>query len=225
MKKKKIEIFLVILLVILLGLLVIFRFGLKNKPSEKCLADEKIFSIQTEIKLSERQARSFQRIKKELCQDPDNYQALFDLARLKQDLLDFDGAVSLYQELRKRKPKDIAVLNNLGALYYNSKKYKKAEEMYQAILKITPKWMPAYTELVNIYRYHLTEKKKEIEPLLLNGLEKYPEMKQGFIAKLAVYYDEIVPNKSKAIEYYKKLLQLDPQNTTAAQRLEELTHQ
>ncbi|MCK4891270.1 MAG: tetratricopeptide repeat protein [Candidatus Pacebacteria bacterium] len=189
------------------------------------IALEELFKINTTLEMNDMQKTIYNEAKIKLQENPEDYESLLNLARLKQDLLDHDGAIAMYQDLREKKPEDILPLNNLGTIYYNQKKYEEAEEMYLAILEITPKWTNSYRELTNIYRYHLKDKKEEIESLLLNGMEKYPEMKNDFIGLLTVYYDEVVPNKEKAIEYYEKLIALYPGNDNFEERLEELKNQ
>jgi len=67
----------------------------------------------------------------------------------------------------------------------------------------------------------LKDKRQDLEKILLRGLEEYPEMKASLLAKLAVYYDELMNNKEKAIEYYEKALK-ENYNETMAKRLKEL---
>ena len=186
---------------------------------------EELFKINTTLEMNDMQKTIYNEAKIKLQENPEDYESLLNLARLKQDLLDYDGAIEMYDNLRKEKPEDILLLNNLGTIYYNQKEYERSEEMYLAILEITPKWTNSYRELTNIYRYHLKDKKTEIEPLLLSGMEKYPEMEADFVGLLAVYYDEIVPNREKAIEYYEKLIALYPGNDNFEERLKELRSQ
>lgn len=220
MNKKQIE--LIILAMLIIATLLIWQTVLKQGVEKKCQYDENLITINTDLEMNKIQEQSYKEIKEKLCEDVGDYSELFHLARLKQDLLDFDGALELYEKLRIIKPKDISILNNMGTIYYNSGNYEKSKEMYLAILDITPKWAPSYNELASIYRYHLKDQAAEFEPILLNGLENYPEMKIDLTAKLAVYYDEVMSNKAKAIEYYEKLLKLDPTNTVVKERLGEL---
>ena len=197
----------------------------QTQSPQNNLALEELLKINTTLEMNDMQKTIYEEAKNKLMENPEDYESLLNLARLKQDLLDHEGAITMYQNLREKKPDDVIPLNNLGTIYYNQKKYEEAEEMYLAIFEITPKWTNSYRELTNIYRYHLKDKKEEIEPLLLNGIEKYPEMEADFIGLLAVYYDEIVPNKEKAIEYYEKLIALYPGNNNFEERLEELKNQ
>ncbi|MDD4606717.1 MAG: tetratricopeptide repeat protein [Patescibacteria group bacterium] len=208
MNKKKVFIIAIILIVILaLGYFLFTKIKVKQQPIDKDL-----IKINTGLEMDEKQQTTYNEIIEKLNKDKDDYSALIDLARLKQDLLDYDGAIELYNYLLTIKPKDGLVLNNLANVYYNLKNYEKAEEIYLFILDFNPKWTNSYNELFSIYRYHLKDKQSEIEPLLLNGIEKYPEMKIDLMSKLALYYDEMVLDKNKAIEEYQAILELDPEN-------------
>ena len=224
MKKKK-SILVIIILVLFVAGYIFWQTMNKNNQAQNPqnnVALEELLKIDTTLEMNEMQKTIYNEAKEKLQEDQEDYESLLSLARLKQDLLDFEGAIEMYENLRTKKPDDLLPLNNLGTIYYNQKEYEKSEQMYLEILEITPKWTNSYRELTNIYRYQLKDKKEEIEPLLLRGIEKYPEMADDFVGSLAVYYDEIVPNKEKAIEYYEKLNALYPGNDNFEERLEEL---
>ena len=181
----------------------------------------KLTTINAKVALTTDQQNKLDELKGKLTNNIDDYSSLFKLARLKQDALDWDGAAEMYWNLRKVKPDDILPLINLGSIYFDSQQYVKAEEVQKTILKNTPKWVNAYRELAMIYRYHLKDKAPEFEPMLLNALKQYPELDTEMTSILANYYDEIVPNKEKAIEYYTKLLKLRP-DEAVRNRLAEL---
>ena len=189
--------------------------------SKKPVSIENLLKINSTLQMNETQQKLYQDVIEGLRKDPGHYKTLFYLARLKQDLLDYEGAIELYERLTKERPGDILIWNNLGAIYYNQEKYEKAEEMQLKILSISAKWYNAYEELFTIYQFHLKDKRQDLEKILLRGLEEYPEMKASLLAKLAVYYDELMNNKEKAIEYYEKALK-ENYNETMAKRLKEL---
>jgi tetratricopeptide (TPR) repeat protein len=221
-KSKKIIVVLVVLAIIGAG----YAYGPKilSKYQKKTdnAALEKILKINTKLTMNETQKGTFDDSKKLLEGDIESYDGLAELARLKQDLLDYDGAIEIYEKLRKVKPDDITTLNNLAVIYFNQKKFEESEALYLRILEITPKWMSSYRELSTIYTYHLKDKAPGFEAVLLKGQEQFPEAKNDFIGLLAFYYDEVVPNKAKAIEYYEQLVKIYPANAGLKERLEEL---
>ncbi|MBI5077436.1 tetratricopeptide repeat protein [Candidatus Falkowbacteria bacterium] len=181
-----------------------------------------LLKINTTLQMNEMQKKQYEEIVMRLKKDSNDYYLRFALARLKQDLLDFAGAIELYERLGKEKPNDLLIWNNLAGIYYNQGKYEKAEELHLKILTISPKWYNSYEELGSIYQFHLKDKRPGFEKILLKGIEEYPEMKLALMAKLAVYYDEMMQNYPKAIEYYEKLVKTKYNIEVIAPRLKEL---
>ena len=220
MKKKVIFAALIIVIVLAAtGGIVIYRLGIgSNKLAVSALL--KNINI---AGLNESQTQSFNEIKEKLMKDPNDYSGLLELALLEQGLNDYAGAIAIYERLQKVKSDDVLPLNNLGAIYYNLGDYEKAEQMYLKILNdITPKWLNSYNELFAIYQFHLKDKRATYEAIITRGIEAYPEMKQNLVSKAAVYFDEVMNDKAKALEYYKQLAELAPDDPAVKVRLSEL---
>ena len=195
-------------------------FKLLSKPENADL--ENLLKINTTLTMDAAQQESFNDVKSKLELDITDYSALLNLAKLKQELLDYDAAETLYKGLNVRNSKDILVLNNLASLYYDIKKNPEAEKANMDILAVSPKWINAYTNLYEIYQFYLKNDRAKLEPVLLRGIEEYPEMKKDLIMMTATYYDELMGNNEKAIEYYGKVLETDPTNAGAKARIAEL---
>lgn len=184
---------------------------------------EKLIKINGSVALSEIQQKLLIEIKEKLLLYNENYDALLELALIKQAVNDLDGALDLYKKMNSLRPKDLVPLNNSASIYFDRKEYEKAEATHLQILNdITPKWMNSYNELYSIYQFHLKDKRGSFESVLLNGIEKYEEEKLSLTQKTAVYYDELMGNIPKAIEYYEKTLKLSPNNQIIKKRLKEL---
>lgn len=184
---------------------------------------EKLMEINGSGKLSEIQQKSLIEIKEKLLLYNDNYSALLDLALIKQAVGDLAGALALYEKMSSLRGNDLIPLNNSASIYFDRKEYEKAEAAHLKILTdITPKWFNSYNELYSIYQFHLKDKRGSFESVLLNGIEKYEEEKSALTNKTAVYYDELMSNVPKAIEYYEKTLKLSPNNQAVKKRLKEL---
>lgn len=216
MLNKKIS-FIVILIVAVLAIA-----GMLVWRSQKLESNANLLEINSSREMNDTQSKQYDSIVEGLRKNPNDYQTLFMLARLKQDLLDYAGAIELYERLGKEKPNDILIWNNLAGIYYNQEKYEKAEELHFKILSITAKWYNSYEELGSIYQFHLKDRRTGFEKILLKGIEEYPEMKLALMAKLAVYYDEVMGNKTKAIEYYEKLVKAKYNLDVIEPRLKEL---
>ncbi|MEK7159289.1 MAG: hypothetical protein AAB766_02190 [Patescibacteria group bacterium] len=184
---------------------------------------EKLMQINGSGKLSEIQQKSLVEIKEKLLLSNDDYSALLNLALIKQAVGDLDGALALYEKMRALRKNDLLPLNNSASIYFDRGEYVLAEAAHLRILNdITPKWYNSYNELFSIYQFHLKDKRGSFESVLLNGIEKYDEEKLALTNKTAVYYDELMGNVPKAIEYYEKTLKLSPNDQVVKKRLKEL---
>lgn len=161
-----------------------------------------------------------------LRENPEDVEALISIAIVKYDINDLDGALEIYSRVLEIQPTNVVALNNSAAIYRQKKDYKKAAAAYLLITQQTPKWINAYRELMSLYKYHFSEEKYlELEPILLNGLEKSKDMEEeapvDFYSMLAVFYEK-TGQIDKAIEYYEKVVESTPQNTSAQDKLEQL---
>jgi tetratricopeptide (TPR) repeat protein len=215
---KKLAIVLLVVLIIAIGWYV---WDKKINSSEAKI--EKLMQINGSGTLSEIQKKTLIEVKEKLLLYNDNYSALLDLALIKQAVGDLDGALALYEKMRELRKNDLLPLNNSASIYFDRKEYEKAEAAHLRILNdITPKWMNSYNELYSIYQFHLKDKRGSFESVLLNGIEQYEEEKAALTMKTAIYYDELMNNVAKAIEYYEKAVKLSPNNQEAKKRLKEL---
>jgi len=200
---RSILIILIIIIILVGGGLLLIKL---NKSSNNV---EQLMQINTTLEWEQGHHELYDELKRELDENPEDYSALFKLGRLKQDLLDYDGAIELYQRLSQEKQEDIMPLINMASIYYDTKQYEKAEETHYEILQRNLKWLNSYRELLSIYRWHLKDKKAVLEPILLDAYEKIPEFRQDLTSLLAVYYDELIGDKAKAIEWYEKQMQFN----------------
>jgi len=212
----------IIILIVVLILLIGGGIGFYFYQIHKAPTLSELLTIKGVREFSDVQKENFEEAKALLEKNINDYKGLTYLAILKNIAGDTQGAIEIYNKMLTIKTQDILPLNNLAQIYYDLKDYKKAEELSLKILSISPKWMNSYDLLMDLYQFHLTDKRADLEPILLNGLEIYPEMKTAMLSKLAVYYDEFVMNKEKALQYYKELIKVDPNNQSAAARLREL---
>ncbi len=207
----------IIIIVLILGVSAYFYYDYNKQNSQP-----EILQIDTELEMNEIQSELYDQLKQDIAVDPEDYSARFKLGRLKQDLLDKQGAIEIYEELLQENPEDIAVLQNMADMYYSLKNYEKAEELNLQILEITPKWVNAYRNLLMIYQFQLQDKKEKFADLLDKALEKAPELKNDLLGIGVRYYDDVMNNKEKTIEYLEEKLKVDPDDSVAKQRLQEL---
>src|SRR6056297_2418542 len=207
----------IIIIVLILGVSAYFYYDYNKQNSQP-----EILQIDTELEMNEIQSELYEQLKQDIAVDPEDYSTRFKLGRLKQDLLDKQGAIEIYEELLQENPEDIAVLQNMADMHYSLKNYEKAEELNLQIIEITPKWINAYRNLLMIYQFQLQDKKEKFADLLDKALEKAPKLKNDLLAIGVRYYDDVMNNKEKTIDYFEEKLKVDPDDSLAKQRLQEL---
>ena len=95
--------------------------------------------------------------------------------------------------------------------------------MMQIAIENDPTDINYILNLANIYRYKYPGKEGLFEKTLLDAEKKFSD-NVDIISTLAAYYRQ-TKQKDQAIFYYEKLVQLDPNNQTAKQDLEELKNE
>lgn len=173
------------------------------------------------LTLTNEEKIKYEKTIEKLDQNQGDAEALINLARLRNWGGDPDGAIKLYNEALKIRPQDTLILNNLADIYYSLGNYTKAEELNLKILEFNPKWMNAYRNLYEIYRYKLRDKYSQLPVVLESGLTKAPEMAIDFYGLLGAYYEDI-GDKVLAKEYYLKMLEINPNDLAAKAALEGL---
>jgi len=153
--------------------------------------------------------------------DPSDTSAYMKIAAWKKDNGKLEDAIELYEKALEVKPDDTLLLMNSADLYIRNKQYAEAAGAYLKVIEVNPKWLAAYRSLADLYRYQMPERSGEISVILKKGLEANSENELYFVGPLAVYYKDFGP-KDEAIRWYERLLELDPENTTAKSELEEL---
>jgi len=216
---KKYQIFIIVLLLtIIIGLF----FYFKNR---KIFNKEDIFFLPKGVTLTEEQQRKFNEAKEALQNNPNDVDALIKIAQLKYFFNNLEGAKKVYLRALSLKPDDLLILNNLADIYNQLKDYENAEKILLKLTETSPGWINGFRELKSLYRFHMKEKYPRIEGILLKGLEEnkelYGEAPVDFYAMLATFYKD-TGQKEKAIQYYEKVLELDPSNEGAKMDLEEL---
>lgn len=140
----------------------------------------------------------------------DSLQAVNDVARLKKALGDLDGAITAWEYANLTSPKNSLSFSNLAALYhYDLKEYDKAETNYLISIANDLDDINTIRNLFEMY-YYAVKDTTRAEALLLESLENNPEAADLF-ALAGSFYAETGRNE-KALEYYEKALELNPNN-------------
>jgi len=218
--KKKILVILLLIASVLIAL-GIFSY-LKNKKTPN---NENVFSLPEGAVLTEEQQIKFEEANTALKINPNDAEALIKIAQLKYYFNDLEGAKTIYLKVSELRPDDILVLNNLADIYDQLKDYDNEEKILLKLIETNPGWINGFRALKNLYAFHMKEKYPQMESILLKGIESnkvvYGEAPVDFYSMLAVVYQD-TGNNEKAIEYYEKVLDLDPENEGAKMELEKL---
>ena len=153
--------------------------------------------------------------------DPENDRTAYELIAFNSRTLgDAEGAIRGYRASLSIQPNNTIILNNLATSYQDLKEYKKAEAAFKKLIEFSPGTVYAYRKLADIYLIPAVGKKDRVVPTIEAGLASVPES-GDLLSYLAVYYQE-ERNYTKAIEYFERLLKVNPGNQAAKEELAKL---
>jgi cytochrome c-type biogenesis protein CcmH/NrfG len=163
----------------------------------------------------------YEQVKILLEKNPDSFNEWLALAVFKKGVGDFEGARDIYLYCQKIRPNSSVPLVGLADLYlYSFNDAGKAEAYLKQAMTIDQNDYFLILRLAEIYRYKMPGKEALYEQTILGGLQKFPD-NVDLTSALATYYRQ-TEQIEKAIQYYEKLVALDPNNKTAKDDLEEL---
>jgi tetratricopeptide (TPR) repeat protein len=147
-------------------------------------------------------------------------QGVNTIAQLKRILGDIDGAIIAWEYANIIRPGNSLSFSNLAALYhFDLMEYDKAEEQYMISVANDTDDLPTIRNFFELYHYSLKDDVKA-EDLLLESIAQNPEAADLY-SLTGRFYTEI-DNLPKAIEYYEKHLELNPENEAAQREIERL---
>lgn len=164
-----------------------------------------------------RHSKAIEWYSKVLEEEPENEDALFNIAYSYSKLHEHKKAISYYEKLLSITPESIETLNNIGFSYGNLKNYLKAEEYYKKCLTIQPNYELAFNNLIGAYK--LSGKFDEAVDLLSKKYEKEPN-NHHLISSIANVY-LIQRDFAKSKEFAKKVLTFPSQ--TAQDIIDKIT--
>lgn len=164
---------------------------------------------------------NFRRAKEQIVKtDFDSPQALHEIATIKKQLGDFEGAVLAWEYLGEIRPKSSLSFFHLGLLYhYELPDKTKAETKYLTALANDPKDIEIIRNLFEFYFRVLGDKAKA-EALLSKSLEENPKSAELYVIGGNFYAH--LGQKEKALDFYNKHLELNPNNGAVEKEVERL---
>ena len=155
----------------------------------------------------------------------DDLSAYIDLGFYKNELQDIEGAIKAYKAGLKLNPNNELILSNIAHIYENKKDYESARGYYQRIVDVNPKNVRAIVDFASMYRSRYDDKQQEIIDLVkINGLKNNPD-DFNLLILLANYYRYNLNDFDEAEIYYRRILELDPNNKAVQVELRNLLQQ
>jgi tetratricopeptide (TPR) repeat protein len=152
--------------------------------------------------------------------DGDNVETRRELATALYATGDIESAKDHYLQELSNNPDDYVLHNNLANVYRDLGQYQEAVDNYQKSINLQPKQMNAYLNLANVYVYQLDQLTKGIG-IYDQAVENYPKKSEDFlIQKGNSYKNNGMIEKAK--EVYKKVLEINPNNSIAQNLLNQI---
>ncbi|OGY46068.1 MAG: hypothetical protein A2744_04100 [Candidatus Buchananbacteria bacterium RIFCSPHIGHO2_01_FULL_44_11] len=162
------------------------------------------------------------KIEAELKINPNDYQNWVQVGVLYQRLHEYDLAKKSFEVAAEILPGEGLAFANLAELYvFNFKDFDQAVENYKKAIANDYWQVSWYRSLADLYRSKFPDKISEIEPLMLQGVEKNPGTASDYYGYLLTFFWE-QGEFQKALDYGKKLLALDPNNDKYQQAIKDL---
>ncbi len=155
-------------------------------------------------------------LKSVLDEDPKHSDALTGMGITKIHQEDLQAAVNHFQQVVKLKPNSAEAYNNLGVAYSLQTNWDQAEAAYQHALDLRPEDLQAWKNLADVYLQQ-SDRLLEGVQILAAVIKKNPRDKEA-LSMMANCYEEINDLNSAAF-LYEEILELDPENLHAKDRL------
>lgn len=179
--------------------------------------DIKIFSEEQKSKLFSLIMTYAERVKK----SPNDFDGWIQIGILKKTIGDFEGARDAWEYVGVIAPLNSISFSNLGELYWRYlHDYPKSEINFKTSIKNRPDDTSTYISLSGLYFYSYEEKKDLADDILFDGLKANPDDNNLMKALAALY--ERQKDYSRSLEWWKKVLEKEPNNKEVAQTIEDL---
>jgi len=156
-----------------------------------------------------------------LKKNPMDVDAWISIGMIKKFFNNYAGARDAWEYAKYLNDGNSVVYYNLGNLYGSYlKDYKKAEENFLKAIELEDKNVNYYIGVADFYRNFYTEKKEKIKIILEEGIKQVPN-DVSILAYAGGYYKE-EGNKERALELYKKILSLNPENEEVKEEIKKL---
>jgi len=152
--------------------------------------------------------------------EPANAGLLRQQARNYIMISDLKKAASTFEQESLVNPNDPTLYKEMGDVYSQLRESEKAVASYTKSIEINPADNNSYIELANIYSVQLPDREKVIftyEDAIKNNPNNVT-----FYILLASFYERIELSQ-KALDLYRRVVSIDPANSIATRKIEELS--
>lgn len=193
-----------------------------NNLSMPDLNKEIVIQIEMTEETAKQKMEQLENAREALDKEPDNLTNWLQWGILLKSIGDYEGAIEAWEYASFIRPQNSISFHNLGDIFhYYLKDFEKAEIYYSKAIENNPSQFFTYNNFHELYRYSWAEKADLADDVLLQGIEANPA-DPYLIIILAQYYLDETKEIDKAIIYYEKALELDPNNEALKKELQEV---
>ena len=150
-------------------------------------------------------AKSIEFYQEILKEDPENYQAIRELAQVYSWNKEYNKSIQYYNMLLSKNSKHYDALLGKAQVLSWKGEYNKAEDLYTKVIEAVPDYLDAYLGLINVYLW--TSKYSKALDLLKKLEEENPDNQEIIRKIFDIYYTS--GDFKSAREYYQKIIKLD----------------
>lgn len=187
-------------LIWILAILLFFSQSMKADASSQSL-----FEQARSLKSRGEYAKAIELYQEILKEDPENYQAIRELAQVYSWNKEYDKSIQYYDKLLSKNSQDYDALLGKAQVLSWKGEYSEAENMYTKVIEAVPDYLDAYLGLANIYLW--SSKYHQALGLLKKLEEENPENQEITKKIFDTYYAKGDFKSARA--YYQKLIKLD----------------
>lgn len=158
-------------------------------------------------------------LKSKVKENPDSVEYQQQLAVALYATGDYDGARKAYEKAVLLDGSNAVLHNNLGNAYRDLANFDGAIREYRKALELSPTLSTGYANLANIYLDNLNQPNDALL-VYADGLKNIPGFIDFYLGKAVVYERQGI--STKAIETYKEILKIQPNNPSAMSALKRL---
>lgn len=151
---------------------------------------------------------------------PDHIHSRDDVPQQQQSQsTDLASTISMLEMQLQQNPNDDALLMQLGHAYMENQQYAEGEEIFRKVSELNPQNPESRVDLGICLRQ--TGEVEQALQMLQKATTDFPQYGDGWLQLAVLYRDNLQENK-RALEYFQKYLQVEPQSNLAPQVRQEV---